>query len=196
VSTADVTRKGQRTRLRILLAARKVFGEVGYERATIRGIAAAAEVDKSSVIQYFGSKQELFDESVQWTIPVAELTAADPAQTAENYLRAILTAWSADPDGPMAVLLRTSMTSDAAAEILRTNITDQAVDSVAATLAAPDARLRAALLSAVLMGIASQRYLLRLPDLAAADNEDIIRLMTPLLRSLIDPDPTTERQTP
>ena len=70
-------RKGLRTRRRILDAARGVFAEVGYERATIRGIAAAAGVDKSSVIQYFGTKQALFREAVHWDIPIAELTSDD-----------------------------------------------------------------------------------------------------------------------
>ncbi|WP_375538349.1 hypothetical protein [Mycolicibacterium sp. CBMA 311] len=31
------------------------------------------------------------------------------------------------------------------------------------------------------MGIASQCYLLQLPDLAAASDEDIVRIMAPLL---------------
>ena len=58
---------------------------------------------------------------------------------------------------------------------------------LAATIDAPDARLRAALAGAMLMGIASQRYLLRMPDLEDADTEDILRLITPLLRSPINP---------
>ena len=99
----------------------------------------------------------------------------------------MLAAWASDPNSPMAVLLRTSLTSEDAAEILRSHITSQAVDSLAATIDSPDARLRAALVGAVLMGIASQRYLLRMPDLADADVEDILRLVTPLLRTLIDP---------
>lgn len=40
----------------------------------------------------------------------------------------------------------------------------------------------------MLMGIASQRYILRMPDLADADVEDILRLVTPLIRTLLDPD--------
>ena len=44
------------------------------------------------------------------------------------------------PEHPMAVLLRTSMTSEDAAEILRTHITAQSVDAMAATIDAPDAR--------------------------------------------------------
>jgi len=182
-------RKGQRTRQRILLAARKVFAEAGYDKATIRGIAELSDVDKASVIKHFGSKQELFREAVQWTTPVDELTAISPAETAENYLRGLLDAWSTDPDGPMAVLLRTAMTSTDALELLRTQVTEQAVTSVAATIDAPDARLRAALLSALLMGIASQRYLLQFPDLAGASDEDIVRVMAPLLAGLLSPAP-------
>lgn len=76
------------------------------------------------------------------------MTTADPAETAQNFLQGLLTAWAADPDGP-------------------------------------DARLRAALLSAALMGIASQRYLLQFPDLAAASDEDIVRIMAPVLAGLL-----------
>lgn len=185
MSSPAPERKGQRTRQRILAAARRVFADVGYEKATIRGIASAAEVDKSSVIQYFGSKSNLFRESVHWTIPVDELTVTNPADTAENYLRGLLAGWAAEPDGPMAVLLRNSMTSEEALDLLREQVTDQAVSSVAATIDSPDARLRAALLSALLMGIASQRYLLRLPDLAAASDDEIVALMAPLLTALL-----------
>jgi len=185
VTAPTPERKGQRTRQRILLAARKVFAEAGYEKATIRGIAELSGIDKATVIKHFGSKQELFHEAVQWTIPVGDMTTADPAETAQNFLQGLLTAWAADPDGPMAVLLRTAMTSPDALELLRTKVTDQAVTSVAASIDGPDARLRAALLSAALMGIASQRYLLQFPDLAAASDEDIVRIMAPVLAGLL-----------
>jgi len=180
-------RKGQRTRRHILDIARGVFGEVGYERATIRAIAARAGVDKSSVLQYFGTKQDLFREAVDWEIPIAELTTEDPRETVENYARSLLQTWAADPNSPVAVLLRASMTSEEAAEILRTQITSQSVTAVAANIDAPDARLRAALVGAMLAGVATDRYLLRMPDLHAANTEDILRLITPLLQSLIDP---------
>jgi AcrR family transcriptional regulator len=188
MTSAAPERKGQRTRQRILLAARKVFSEVGYENATIRTIAEASGVDKATVIKHFGTKQELFREAVQWAAPVDELTTTDPTTTARNYLEGLLNGWSADADGPMAVLLRTAMTSPDALALLRTQVTDQAVTSVAATIDAPDARLRAALLSAVLMGVASQRYLMQMPDLAAADDQDIVRILTPVLAGLLTPD--------
>lgn len=180
-------RKGARTRRRILTAARAVFADAGYERATIRAIAAAAGVDKSSVIQYFGSKQGLFREAVHWDIPNAELITDDPAETTENRVRGMLAAWAADPNSPMAVLLRTSMTSEDAAELLRDHITVQSVEPMAATIDTPDARLRAALAGAIMMGIASQRYLLRMPELVDADVEDILRLVTPAMEGLLNP---------
>lgn len=180
-------RKGQRTRRRILDAARGVFAEVGYERATIRGIAAAAGVDKSSIMQYFGSKLDLFREAVHWTIPVAEAIGDNPGQTAENLARGMLAAWAADPNSPMAVLLRASMTSEDAAEILRSHISSHAITAIAETIDAPDARLRAALAGAMLMGIASQRYLLRMPELCEVDSEEILRLIAPALHALMNP---------
>ncbi|MGW0854529.1 TetR/AcrR family transcriptional regulator [Streptomyces sp. NPDC002690] len=187
-SPVATERKGERTRRRILHAARGRFAEAGYERATIRAIAADANVDKSAVMQYFGSKEALFREAVAWDIPMAEMSVADPAASVHNYLSGMLDAWAADPHSPMAVLLRTSMTSQDAAELLRTHITAQAVDPMAARIDADDARLRAALAGAMMMGIASQRYLLAMPDLAAASTEDILRLAVPVLSSLLDTD--------
>ena len=186
-SDEGTDRKGQRTRRRILEAARGVFADVGYERATVRRIAAAAGADKSSIIQYFGSKQNLFREAVNWTIPVAELIGDNPGQTTENLARGMLAAWAADPNSPMAVLVRASMTSEDAAEILRTHITSHVITSIAETIEVPDARLRAALAGAMLMGIVSQRYLLRMPDLYEVDSEEILRLITPALHALMDP---------
>jgi AcrR family transcriptional regulator len=144
-------------------------------------------LDKSSVIQYFGTKQALFREAVHWDIPIAELTSDDATVTTENLVRGMLAAWSADPNSPMAVLVRTSMTSEDAAEILRTHITAQSVDAMAATIDAPDARLRAALVGAMLMGIVSQRYILRMPVPKDADVEDILRFINLLVRTLLHP---------
>jgi len=88
---------------------------------------------------------------------------------AENLARGMFRAWAANPNSPMAVLLRASMTSDDAAELLRDHITHDAIPDLAEVIDAPDARLRAALLGAMLMGITSQRDLLGMPDLAEVD---------------------------
>ncbi|MDH6182272.1 AcrR family transcriptional regulator [Microbacteriaceae bacterium SG_E_30_P1] len=48
------------TRERILAAAAHEFGELGYDGATMRGIAGRARVDASLVHHYFGTKADLF----------------------------------------------------------------------------------------------------------------------------------------
>ncbi|MER8044168.1 TetR family transcriptional regulator [Streptomyces sp. NPDC094032] len=184
--------KGERTRRRILEAARQEFGRQGYERATIRGIAAAAECDKSSVIKYFGTKQQLFREAVDWqaSFDAAELRVDD--RQGEEYLRAMLADFAGPRNDPMFALLRSAMTNEEAAQLLREKTTTGAVDPLAEAMEGPDARLRAALLSAVMFGIAVQREMLRMPYLADADLEDVLRLSGPMLRRLLEPRPAQD----
>lgn len=52
----------QRTRERVLSAARRLFTERGYEGATIRDIAQAAGMSTGAVFASFSDKSELFDE--------------------------------------------------------------------------------------------------------------------------------------
>ena len=53
------TRKGEQTRTRILETALKLFREQGYERTTMRAIAAKGEVSLGSAYYYFESKEHL-----------------------------------------------------------------------------------------------------------------------------------------
>jgi AcrR family transcriptional regulator len=52
----------QQTRAKVLAAARKLFGENGYEGATIRDIAAAAGMSTGAVFANFTDKSDLFRE--------------------------------------------------------------------------------------------------------------------------------------
>jgi AcrR family transcriptional regulator len=54
----------QQTRLKVLAAARKLFGEKGYQNATIRDIAAAAGMSTGAVFANFDDKAHLFREVV------------------------------------------------------------------------------------------------------------------------------------
>lgn len=55
-------------RARIRDAAMRHFGEYGFERATIRGIAESAGVSSGLVRHHFGSKQALRDACDEWLI--------------------------------------------------------------------------------------------------------------------------------
>lgn len=58
------THQRQDKRRAILDAAGPVFGNEGYERASIDAIAAAARVSKPTIYSHFGGKEQLFRESV------------------------------------------------------------------------------------------------------------------------------------
>jgi AcrR family transcriptional regulator len=64
---APLTRRSQaklRTRLKLLDAARKLVAERGYEAATIRDIAAAADLSTGAVFASFTDKADLFNEVI------------------------------------------------------------------------------------------------------------------------------------
>lgn len=64
-SPVKLTRRAlakQRTRERVLAAARQLFSERGYEGATIRDIAQAAGMSTGAVFASFADKSELFEE--------------------------------------------------------------------------------------------------------------------------------------
>jgi AcrR family transcriptional regulator len=55
------SRRGERTRQRLLDAAERLFAEKGFYGVTVRAIAKASESDPALVTYYFGGKRELFD---------------------------------------------------------------------------------------------------------------------------------------
>ena len=65
---ASRTRDPAATKAAILAAARMQFGQSGFEKTTIRSVAAAAGVDPALVMHYFGNKDGLFGCGVAaWT---------------------------------------------------------------------------------------------------------------------------------
>jgi len=60
-----LSRKGVRTRTRLLDAAERVFAELGYHDASIVKITEAAGVGQGTFYLYFASKKDVFDELVR-----------------------------------------------------------------------------------------------------------------------------------
>ncbi|HEY0692314.1 MAG TPA: helix-turn-helix domain-containing protein [Kribbella sp.] len=61
------------------------IAENGYDRTTIRSIAAAAGSDPGLVMRYFGSKEKLFAQAA--TIPADGPITGSPEQIAELLAR-------------------------------------------------------------------------------------------------------------
>jgi AcrR family transcriptional regulator len=184
----------------ILAAATAYFAEHGYERATIRGIAKKAGVDPALVHHYFGSKDQLLVAALKLPINpreiVPELLAGGTDGLGERLMRRVLMIWGSDwaSGGPMVGLLRTSITREDSARMMREFVTRELIGRLAEALEMPQPRLRAALCGCALMGLALGRFVIRLEPIASADPELLIAAMAPTLqRYLTAPLPGDER---
>jgi AcrR family transcriptional regulator len=183
----------RRTEARILDAATQVFLGAGYERATIRAVAAAAGVDAGLVMHYFGSKQELFRRVID-VAPIPEVSGA-PGQAAEQILTALAGRLATEPAASLT-LLRSMLTNPEAATAAGAAIARYEAQ-IAQAIPAADADLRAAIISAITLGLMVSRHLIKADELASADPAHVIQLLRPCLLSLAaSPDHTAPPEPP
>jgi TetR/AcrR family transcriptional regulator, cholesterol catabolism regulator len=78
---------------RLLMRAANLFMELGYERTTMRNIAAAAGIKLGSIAYYFRSKDEILFETMKAVIEAGErraFSAVQNARNTEDKLRALI----------------------------------------------------------------------------------------------------------
>ena len=178
----------KRTEAAILEAARALFAEAGFERATIRAVAAAAGVDPALVMQYFGSKEGLFAAAAKWSDDSQTVMTASREQVPAAALHDMIEKFEGSGDREAAVaLMRNCLTHPEASRIMRDDVMCDRAAAIATTIGGDEAQLRASLLGACMIGLGMARYVLELPGLADASREDVVRLMEPALRALVDP---------
>ena len=170
----------RRTEARILEAAAQAFLTAGYERTTIRAVAAAAGVDGGLVMHYFGSKQELYRRVID-AAPVPEISGTS-ADATEQLLASLAERLDNEPVASLA-LLRSMLTNPEAATAASAGIARYQAQ-IARAIPASDADLRAAIISAVTLGVTVCRHLIGSGELAEADPARVVELLRPCLRSL------------
>ena len=170
----------RRSEARILDAAAQIFLTAGYERTTIRAVASAAGVDAGLVMHYFGSKQELFRQVID-AAPVPEISGT-PAEATEQLLAQLADRLVSTPVASLA-LLRSMLTNPEAASAASDGIARYEAQ-IARAIPAADADLRAAIISAVTIGITISRHLIKSDELATADPAQVISLLRPCMLSL------------
>jgi AcrR family transcriptional regulator len=170
----------RRTEARILDAAASVFVADGYERTTIRAVASAAGVDAGLVMHYFGSKQELYRRVID-AASVPEVSGT-PAEATEQILATLADRLASTPVASLA-LLRSMLTNPEAAAAASAGIARYEAQ-IAQAIPADDADLRAAIISAITIGITVSRHLIKSDELATADPARIIGLLRPCVLSL------------
>jgi AcrR family transcriptional regulator len=168
----------------ILVAARKLFLEHGYQGATMRAIAKEAGVDASLIVHFFGSKLNLFAEAIEWPFEPAEempkLLADGRGEVGRNVVALLLRIW--DKQGtrsPVLTLLSAAVTEPHAAEMLGAFVRERLFAPLLDHLGADQPQVRANLLASQLVGLGLLRYVLRYEPLASAKSSDVIDWVAP-----------------
>jgi len=168
--------RSQPTRDRILEAARRIFARDGYDRATIRAIAAEADINPAMVMRYYGSKEGLFTAVTDYLPRWEGLDSVPLAELGETLVRRVLDNWENPENGPtQRAILRASLSSDAA----RAKYAQQAQNQYIALLGvigkSKQAQVARALIGTQIIGLLVGRYILQVPALAAMPRETLIR---------------------
>ncbi|NUR93221.1 MAG: TetR family transcriptional regulator, partial [Nonomuraea sp.] len=98
------------TRAAILRAARNRFVADGYERATIRVIAADAGIDPAMVMRYFGTKEGLFAAAVEPRLGIPDLTEWPREEAGRRLAEFFVERW--DSDDSIVALLRAAASNE------------------------------------------------------------------------------------
>ncbi|MGW0563434.1 TetR/AcrR family transcriptional regulator [Streptomyces sp. NPDC003016] len=179
---------GPGARERILQSARDEFSERGYDKTSMRGIAKAAGVDAALVHHYFGTKDDVFAAAIEMSFEPALVIPAVLGQggtdgIGERLARYFIGVWENPATrAPLLAVVRSALTNETAAKVLRTFVLRRLLERVAAELDVPDPTFRAELAASHMVGIAILRYVIKAEPLASADPERIIAMVAPTLQ--------------
>jgi AcrR family transcriptional regulator len=183
-------RPGQSSsRADILAAARVLFGDRGYDKASIRAIARDADVDPALVHHFFGTKEELFAAAMEFPIDpgvfLGEIFAGPRAQIGERLARTFLRIWGDPRLRPQFLgIIRSATTSDQGATLLRDFVSERILARVAVGLGAPTLNVTVA--AAQMVGVVMLRYVFEIEPMASASEDDLVALLGPTLQHYLD----------
>jgi AcrR family transcriptional regulator len=191
LSSEHSKRSGRRpgpttTREAIAEAARRQFAALGYDRATVRGIAGEAGVDAALVMRFYGSKEALFREVMVLPPMVAEAIAglADgPRETVGRRLAEAIVGMLENPRSRSVVLgrIRSASSHPDAAALVRETVTRD-VGRLVAAVTDDEPETRAVLVGSQIVGLALARHVVRVEPLASLPAADVIDYLSPVFQ--------------
>jgi AcrR family transcriptional regulator len=178
---------GTRNREAILAAAAFQFSNLGYDRASMRAIAAEAGVDQALIAHYFGSKHELFIAAVEFPVDPAkilpELLAGDRSSIGERLARLELRLLE-EPEARTRFtgLVRAASSEPDAARMLREFLMREVIGPLAEALGSDEPELRVSLVGSQIIGLVMARYIVGVEPLASLPAERVVKLIAPTLQ--------------
>lgn len=149
-------------RAAVLVAARRLFAANGYERTSVRAIAAAAGVNQAQVVGFFGGKQALFLQVVG-DFCIVEEDLHGPGGLSglgARLARLYLERWDhPTTDDPWPALVRSALSHEASDQLLRSVVEQQVSGPLRRVLGDDeDGRVRHAVVKCLLVGMIMDRY--------------------------------------
>ncbi len=183
-------RRGEtQTRDAIASAARSAFAEVGYDRATMRSIAAAAGVDPALIVHFFGSKETLFREVTALPSELAEAMAglAEGPRDAvgRRFAQAVVTMLESPMTRPVVLARIRSASSHAEAAALVRNQVSRDLELLTRSLTDDRPETRAVLVGVQVVGLAFTRYVVGVEPLVSMDVADLVDVLAPTFQRLL-----------
>jgi AcrR family transcriptional regulator len=171
----------------VLGAALELFADQGFDRTTVRAVARRAGVDPALIYHYFGSKDGLLEAALSPPPGLEALLAgvqADPGRVGEELVRRLLHLWDTEPRmrDHMLAMLRTGLSHQAAADVMRERQRYVASAAVGHAVAEDDRELRLSLVGSHVSGLLLSRYVLRAQPIAAATVEELAVSVGPVLQ--------------
>ncbi len=171
--------KADQTKAAILAAASSRFAESGYEAATIRAIAADANIDPSMVMRYFGTKDQLFAAAAEFDLRLPDLSDVGPDGLGPALVSHFLARW--EDDDALVVLLRSATTNADAAQRMTDIFAGQLLPAIS-KFVPDDVPRRAGLIATQVLGMALCRFVLRLPPVVDLSRDELIEWLGPTLQ--------------
>jgi AcrR family transcriptional regulator len=175
------------TREAIVVAARRQFAERGYDRTSLRSIAAEAGVDPALVSHFFGSKQLLFVGVVEFPFDPAEVLprvlGGDP-ETVGIRLAELIVGMLETPEARARItgVVRAAASEPEAARMVRELLMREVWAPAAALLGVDDAELRMNLVGSQIVGLVMARYIVGAEPLASLPPDELVGAIGPTLQ--------------
>lgn len=180
------------SREHLLRAARELIRQRGYVGISMKTAAAAAGVPPEVARRYYRNRDELFAAAMRLpnhpTTAIPALMAPGLEGMGERLVRYTLdTLGDEEARSELLSLFRAGASAGAAFQGIQDYFATGVVDRVVSKLGVPDARMRSALITSYLVGLAITRYGIRLEPLASAREDDVVRMFAPVIQDLLDP---------
>lgn len=168
-------RDAAQTRARILRTAQEHFSVHGYERTTVRAVAADAGVAANLITRYFGGKRGLLAAATEVELHVVDSLPGSRAGLGTRIAARVVERWERRAgEDPLLIMLRAATTDPEAAAHMGEFFRRQAAVPLTEHLGGPDGAERAAAVGVIIMGTVVQRYVLRTGPLARAEPAQVV----------------------